>query len=243
MARSTLHSLRGFAIDLGLSGVAGALGFHPVYDYLSSHRSVVYWGVGWLHIGLISLIGFMALVGNTKASDLMTAKRGTLHERLDTWSLVLTICASFVVPFVCGLFIGGGSNELFAMAVLFAPFASTFGVMLVGLVLIQRNPKLAQKDFKVPNPFASVGGRVAIGAAVIAYLALQETTLFLCVASGKNVSGLCAALGFFLSYLPVRLFLFYHVTDSRDRAEVASIFLSVAFLGVQLLRAIPTPHS
>lgn len=97
------RALRGFAIDLGLSGVAGALGWHPVYDYLSEHRGLVYWGVGSIHMGLISLIAFMALVGNTKASDLISSQRGSLHERLDTWSLVLTICASFVVPFVCGL--------------------------------------------------------------------------------------------------------------------------------------------
>ena len=30
--------LRGFAIDLALSGVAGALGWHPVYDYLSENQ-------------------------------------------------------------------------------------------------------------------------------------------------------------------------------------------------------------
>jgi hypothetical protein len=233
-----LRALRDFAIDLGLSGVAGALGWHPVFDYLSEHRRLVYWGVGGLHIGLISLIGFMALVGNTRASDLHT-QRGSIHERLDTWSLVLTVCASFIVPFVCALFIGGGGNEAFAMAVLFAPFASTFGVMMLLLVLIQVRPNVTRKDIKVPNPFASVVGRTAIGAAVLAYLALQETTLFLCVASGAKASGVSAFLGFFLSYLPVRLFLFYHVTDSRQRSEVISIFLSVGFLGVQLLRAVP----
>lgn len=125
------------------------------------------------------------------------------------------------------------------MGVVFAPFCSTFGLVMVGLVVVQLRPNLALKNLKVPNPFASVAGRWAIGAAVIAYLALLETTLFFCVASGKNASGVSALLGFFLSYLPVRLFLFYHVTDSTDRAEVVSIFLSVGFVGVQLLRAVP----
>jgi hypothetical protein len=226
--------LRGFVVDVILAGVAGALGWHPVYDFLHAHAKLVYWGGGSLHIALISVLCVQMLFGNTKGADLIGQQQGPLHERLYVWSTVLTSCTSFCAPFVCGLMLPVSGSLAFAMAIVFAPWLALFGTMSLALI-----PALRRTDPKIPNPLASSVGRVAIGAAITVYLALEETTLFMCAESGEKASGVAVFFGLFLTYLPVRLFLFYNVTATAHRAEVASIFASFAFLSVEVAASMP----
>jgi hypothetical protein len=224
-----VRALRGFLIDLLLSGVASALGWHPVYAFFVAHSNTLYWSVGGVHIAFVSFVVVQAVFGNTRGADLIEKTQGKAHERLYVWSMVGTTCTSFIVPFACPLVFASGINMGFSMAVLFAPFAALMGTFSMALI-----PSMRKRDIKIWSPFASVGGRIVIGALSTVYLALLEATMFLCIESSSQAKDVMVVAGLFLSYLPVRLFLFYNVTASEERAEVASIFASFCFVGVQL---------
>jgi hypothetical protein len=224
-----LAAFRGFLIDLALSGVAGVAGWHPLRDWLAAHPSFVYWAGGGLHIALIPSLILLTMFGSTRTADFLTQNRTSGHERAFVWSMVGTYGTSFIVPFACALMLQSDTSLAFSMATVFAPAAGFLGPMFWVLLF----PKTAQRDIKLPNPFASSVGRAVVAIVMALYLVLQEATLFMCSASPQRVSGLLTALGFFLSYVPIRLFLFY--TTASDRRELASLVASLAFVGVQLM--------
>lgn len=223
-----LGLLRGFLIDLALAGVATAFSFHPVWSFLHARPEVVYWGGGVLHIVLIPVLIVQTMFGNLKSSELILQNRTSVHERAFVWSMIGAYGTSFIVPFACTLLLPIEKSMGFSMAVLFAPVAGFLGPMLLVLMF----PSVTQRDVKIPNPFASRVGRVAMTLAITAYLVLEEATLFMAAESTQQVAGLMITLGFFLAYVPMRLFLFYATAD--DRREIVSLAASALFVGVQL---------
>jgi hypothetical protein len=216
-------------IDLALSGVAGIWGWHPVRDWLAAHPGVVYWGGGGMHIVLIPSFILLTIFSDMKTSDFLKQNHPSGHERAFVWSMLGTYCTSFIVPFACALTLHADTSIAFSMVTLFAPVAAFLGPMFFVLTF----PRRAQKDFKIPSPFRSPVGSAIVTLAIAIYLMLQEATLFMCAESSRQVSGLLTALGFFLSYIPIRLFLFY--TTASDRRELASVVASFGFVGLQLL--------
>ncbi|MGZ5970321.1 MAG: hypothetical protein ACXWP4_21775 [Polyangiales bacterium] len=221
-----LGLLRGFLLDLALAGVAGALGWHPVWSFLRAHPEVVYWGCGSLHIALIPLFFSQILGGHAKTDDFLNKDDG--HARAWTWATVGVMVTSFVGPFGCSLVMPVTLNLAFSMAVLFAPFFSFMGPMLAVLIF----PKIATRDVKIPNLLGHWLPRTIVTLLTAAYLALQESTMFLASESKQEVAGLLVFLGLFLAYLPVRLFLFY--ATAVDRRELVSVLASFAFVTFQL---------
>jgi hypothetical protein len=168
------------------------------------------------------------MFGGLRSSDILREQRSSGHERAFIWSMIGAYGTSFIVPFACALMLPGDHNLGFSMAVVFAPAAGFLAPMMFVLVF----PRAAQRDFKLPNPFEYRLGAVAMTLAIAAYLALEEMTLFLCAESSQQVAGLLATLGFFLAYVPMRLFLFY--ATATDRREIASLVASALFVGFQL---------
>lgn len=216
----------GFLVDLALAGVAGALGWHPVWTFLHAHPEVVYWGCGALHIALIPLFFSQIIGGHAKSDDLLRKTDG--HSRAWVWSTVGVMGTSFIVPFACSLMMRVHLNLAFSMIVLFVPAMSFLGPGMMVLSI----PKLATRDVKIPDLLGPAIPRTIVTLLTAAYLALQESTMFLAAESKQSVAPLLVFLGLFLSYLPVRLFLFY--ATATDRRELVSVLASFAFVGLQL---------
>jgi hypothetical protein len=208
--------------------VAAAFGWHPVWSYLHAHPGVVYWGGGALHIALIPTLILLTMFGNLRSADMITQNGTSAHERAFVWSMIGAYGTSFIVPFACALLLPGEKNIAFSMAVVFAPVAGFMGPVLFVLMF----PRVAQRDFKLPNPFASRIGSALMTIVIAVYLMLEETTLLFATESSQQAAGVMTALGFLLAYVPMRLFLFY--ATATDRREVVSLLASALFVGAQL---------
>jgi hypothetical protein len=226
----SVRALRGFVVDLLLAAAAGALRWHPVYDFFQAHPALVYWGVGLVHIAVAPVLAMHGVSGGREAQDLVRERQGIVHGRLYRASFVAVLTTGFCVPFLCALTLPVRHNTPFGVAVFFAPYAFVAVVFLsplgAGIAAYRRTRFLFLER-----------GRLVLGAVLMVYLALMECTMFLCVESREPASLVAALLGLVLSYLPTRLIVFYGVTQSQSRAEVLSLVLSTAFLAAQLVVA------
>lgn len=225
-----LRALRGFIVDLVLAGAAAALRFHPLYAFFQEHPAVVYWGVGLAHIAIAPVLTMHAFGGGRRTRDLVPSGEGAIHGRVYRAALVAVLTTSFFVPFLCALTLRVAQNRAFSAAVFFAPYVFVALVMAprdIGLVALRRTKFL----------FEARAGRVVLGVALTIYLVLMEATMFLCAESREPASLLAALLGIVLSYLPIRLVIFYVATKSETRAEVVSLVLGTSFLAAQIAAA------
>lgn len=227
-AGARLRLFRSFLVDVVLAAAAASLRLHPVYGFFKEHPEVAYWGVGIAHIVIAPFLVMHAFTGGRQARDLTQAGQGPIHGRAYRASFVAALTTSFFVPFLCARALPVAQSNAFSVAVFFAPYvfvALAFAPGDLGLKAFRRTKFL----------WDTRGGRLVLGVAMTLYLVLMESTMFLCVESTEPARLVVALLGLVLSYLPIRLIVFYGVTMSESRAEVVSLFLSTAFLAAQLV--------
>jgi hypothetical protein len=217
-------------VDLVLASAAAALRWHPVSDFVHERPAVVYWGVGLAHIAIAPMLTMHAATGGREARDLILDRQGRLHGSVFRAAFGAVLTTSFVVPFVCARALPVQQAAALSVAVFFAPYAFValvFAPLRVGRALSRRTQVL----------FDTRGGRIVLGALLMVYLVLMESTMLLCVESQQAATLLAALVGLVVSYLPVRLIVFYMVTRSESRAEVVSFLLGAAFVAAQLVAA------
>jgi len=224
-----LRGLSGFLVDLTLGSLAWALELHPVEDFVRTHERILPWSLTALHATVIPLLFVQMIAGHTKNQDLLDGPRaGSLDERISTWSMVLSICSSFVVPGVLTLGMRG-SDVVQMLTATLGPFLL---IIACGFAIV----KLEKREIAVPDLFASAPRRLGITLVIWAYLALMEITMILAAESGAVIGGVFPFVGAALSYLPVRFYLFY-ATDAH-RAQRISVLL--CFVGLLIRLAVAT---
>lgn len=223
--------VRGFLVDLVLAAAAAALRLHPVYGFFQEHPAVAYWGVGLAHIAIAPILTMHAFTGGSQARDLALSHEAPVHGRVYRASFVAVLTTSFFVPFLCARALPVAQSDAFSVAFSVAVFFAPY--IFVALVFAPRDLGLAVSR-RTGFLFDTRGGRLVLGVALMVYLVLMEATMFLCVESSEPARFVAAFLGLVLSYLPIRLIVFYVVTKSESRAEVVSLLLSTGFLAAQI---------
>jgi hypothetical protein len=227
-----LLARRALALDLALFVAAAVLPFHPVYDWLDGHRVLLYWAVGSVHVVYIPLMMIQQIGGSSRSGKVLLSNEESPRTTLMSYVSVLFFVASFVVPvcFSMGVVSSSDLNGAAMAGFLFGPYV----LLVAGFAMVLRLEKRIGYH-RVTALFESASLELATVLLTWAYLTLTETTLFVAASSRGVWSGGLALGAAFVSYLPVRLYVFFF--RSTDRAELALLLVTFGHLLFRLALA------
>jgi hypothetical protein len=232
-ARANGLSRHSFALDVALLAVTMLLPWDPVHDWLSHHQTTLHWCVGITHIVYVPFMLLQLVNGPSRAGEVLFSPQEQPHSRPIAWVSVLFLCTSFMVPFVVGLPLGRDLGLGVNLSFVFGPFVLLGLAMWASLRLEARIGYQAATAF-----FARPIWGVATFVLTWGYLTTLESTLFVTMGLGGIWSGGLCATAAILSYLPVRLFVFYfRSTESRD---MALLWIAFGHFFIRLMLAAPS---
>lgn len=228
-ALRTRHNL---LLDITLFLGAAVLPFHPVFSWLDGHRDVLYWAAGSAHLVCVPLMLVQQICGSSRSGAVVLSNERSPLAKAMVWVTVLFFGTSFIVPVVFSLGVVHGPSLGGMMLFLFGPYV----LLVAGIALVLRLERRVGYH-RVTELFAAPWLAWATTLLGGAYLALTETVLFVAAASGGVWGGGMAFGAAFLSYLPVRLFVFFF--RSTDKAELALLCVTFGHLLLRLALAGP----
>jgi hypothetical protein len=148
------------------------------------------------------------------------------------WTLAFFLCISFMVPVVLGLALGDDTGPSAMIGFLLGPFA-LLGLFIWGVFRLESRLGYSELTqlFQVPE----LGWATA--ALTWANLALLASTMLIAMGRGGIWSEWLCLVAATLSYLPVRLFVFFF--RSTEPRELLLLLITFGHFLIRLLLAAP----
>lgn len=221
-----LPARHNLVLDIALFAVAAVLPFHPVFSWLDGHREILYWAAGSVHLAFVPFMLVQQVCGTSRSGEVLLSNERSPRSTLMAWISVLFFATSFIVPAIFSMGVVHRPSMGGTLVFVLGPYA----LLGAGFWFVLRLEKRVSYH-RVTELFAAPALAWATALLGWAYLTLTETVLFVAAASGGVWGGGLAFAAAFVSYLPVRLFVFFF--RSTDTAELT--LLGVTF-GHLLLR-------